>query len=63
MKIDFSREQLVVLDKALQQLPYYVAAPLINHINALLQNEFDKGVDERGTPSGHAVPDDPYRGE
>lgn len=33
MKIDFSMEQLAILDKAIQQLPYYVAAPLIQHIN------------------------------
>lgn len=49
--------------KALQQLPYYVAAPSINHINAQLQNEFDKAVDARDMPSGAIAPDDPYRGE
>lgn len=34
MQISFSDEQLAVLDKAVQQLPYYLAAPLIAHINA-----------------------------
>lgn len=33
MKLEFSLEQLSVLDKAIQQLPYYVAAPLIDCIN------------------------------
>jgi hypothetical protein len=33
MKIDFTLEQIQVLDRALQQLPYYLAAPLIAHIN------------------------------
>jgi hypothetical protein len=39
MKIDFNIEQLSILDKALQQLPYYLAAPLINHINKELEKE------------------------
>lgn len=33
MQIDFTFEQLGILDKAIQQLPYYVAAPLVAHIN------------------------------
>jgi hypothetical protein len=33
MKIEFTIEQLSILDKALQQLPYVVVAPLINDIN------------------------------
>jgi len=33
MKIEFSLEQLSILDKAIQQLPYYLAAPLIADIN------------------------------
>lgn len=39
MKIDFSLEQLAVLDRAVQQLPYHVAAPLIAHINQELTKE------------------------
>ena len=39
MKIEFSIEQLSVLDKAVQQLPYYMAAPLIAHINKELQKQ------------------------
>jgi 16S rRNA A1518/A1519 N6-dimethyltransferase RsmA/KsgA/DIM1 with predicted DNA glycosylase/AP lyase activity len=37
MKLDFTLAQLATLDKAIQQLPYYVAAPLIAHINAELE--------------------------
>ena len=33
MQIDFTYEQLGVLDKAVQQLPYFMGAPLIAHIN------------------------------
>lgn len=49
MKIDFSIEQLSVLDKAIQQLPYYVAAPLIQHINKELAKQkqiMDTPIDE-----------------
>jgi 16S rRNA A1518/A1519 N6-dimethyltransferase RsmA/KsgA/DIM1 with predicted DNA glycosylase/AP lyase activity len=33
MQIDFTLEQLAIVDKAIQQLPYYIAAPLIAEIN------------------------------
>lgn len=33
MKLEFTLEQLGVLDKAIQQLPYYMAAPLVQTIN------------------------------
>ncbi|QIG28453.1 hypothetical protein [Leclercia adecarboxylata] len=33
MKIELSDQQLQVIDQALQQLPYNVAAPLLDHIN------------------------------
>ena len=39
MKIDFTIDQLGILDKAIQQLPYYMAAPLIDHINKELTKE------------------------
>ena len=79
MKIDFTTEQLNVLDKAIQQLPYYVAAPLILHINkeiekqrtdkdtqldvAAIQKRFDAAVDARDIPSGATPRQDPYRGD
>lgn len=68
MKLDFTLEQIGILDKAIQQLPYYVAAPLISHINkqiaeqqklmdtpmdvADIQRKFDAAVDTRDMPSG-----------
>jgi hypothetical protein len=33
MKLEFSENDLIVLDKALQQMPYYLAAPIIDSIN------------------------------
>lgn len=37
MKIEFDQHQLQVLDKALQQLPYWEVAPVINAINRQLE--------------------------
>lgn len=39
MKINFTPDQLSILDKAIQQLPYYVAAPLIQHINQQIEEQ------------------------
>jgi len=39
MQIDFTLDQLAVLDKAIQQLPFYVAAPLIAHINKEIEKQ------------------------
>ena len=41
MKINFTPEQLSILDKAIQQLPYYMAAPLIQHINLEIENQIN----------------------
>lgn len=49
MQIDFTLEQLNVLDRAIQHLPFYVAAPLIDHINKELekqQRSMDTPLDE-----------------
>lgn len=37
MKLEFTLEQLLLLDRALQQQPYYMAAPLIDSINTQLK--------------------------
>ena len=63
MKLEFSPEQISVLDKALQQLPYYVAAPLIKHINAQIQQQFDCSVDANDTPSGKTTQKDKFSGD
>jgi hypothetical protein len=39
MQIDFTLDQLTLLDKAIQQLPFYAAAPLIAHINEELEKQ------------------------
>jgi hypothetical protein len=37
--LSLSKEDLLVIDKALQQLPFYVAAPLLDKINTQLQEQ------------------------
>jgi hypothetical protein len=39
MKLEFTLDQLATLDKALQQLPFFVAAPLISCINKQLAEQ------------------------
>lgn len=67
MKIDFSMEQLVILDKAIQQLPYYVAAPLIQHINVQIIEAQKQDRDSQASigdmPSGATIPPDAFAGD
>lgn len=49
MKIEFTIEQIGILDQAVQQLPYYIAAPLIAHINKQIAEQkqaMDKPIDQ-----------------
>jgi hypothetical protein len=61
MKIEFNEQQLQVLNLALVDLPYRVAAPLINHINAQIQKQFD--VAKGDYPTGQETPKDNYKGD
>ena len=36
MKIEFTEQEIMLLDKAIQQMPYYLAAPLVASINRQL---------------------------
>jgi len=63
MQINLTPQQLSVLDKAIQQMPYHVAAPLIAHINKEIQNNHDNAVDNRDMPSGATVIPDQFRGD
>jgi hypothetical protein len=49
--IEFSQEQLSVLNDALGNMPFKVAAPLVQHINREIQKFFDADVDARDAPS------------
>jgi hypothetical protein len=52
MKIDFTNEQLKVLNDAIIQLPFYVAQPLINHINKEIQARYNEAIDDRDEQVG-----------
>ena len=50
--LTFDKAQLQVLSSALVELPYRVAQPLVQHINAEIQKNFDAAVDSRDTADG-----------
>ena len=47
----FTREQLQVLNAALLEVPYRLAAPLISSINSQIQRQFDQREDD-DAPTG-----------
>lgn len=47
MKIEFNEQQLNILNAALIELPYRVAAPLIHHINMEIKRIHDEIIDKR----------------
>jgi hypothetical protein len=57
MKIEFNDQQLQVLNAALVEIPYRVAAPLIQHINQQIQEQFNS---ESPTRTGNAYPKEKY---
>ena len=44
--LTFTQQQLAMLNQALVELPFRVAAPLIQHINAEIQRQFDARADD-----------------
>ena len=57
MKIEFNEQQLQVLNAALVEIPYRVAAPLIAHINQQIQEQLNL---ESPTQTGNAYPKEKY---
>jgi hypothetical protein len=50
-QLTFTADELKILNAALGEIPYRVAAPLIASINRQIQEEFDRARDDH-TPSG-----------
>jgi hypothetical protein len=48
MNIEFTQQQLQILNTAIIELPYRVAAPFIDHINHQVKRQQDLEVDKRG---------------
>jgi hypothetical protein len=61
--LEFTKEQLNTLSAALAEIPFKHAAPLISHINAQLQKQFDTSVDARNMPPGATRPPDEFSGD
>jgi len=49
--LNFNEQQLQILSAALVELPFKTSAPIIQHINAEIQKQFDKAVDEKNSDS------------
>lgn len=57
MKLEFNEQQLSILNAALVELPFRVAAPLINHINMEIRRIHDEAADKReGQPAADVAP-------
>jgi hypothetical protein len=54
--LTFTQEQLQVLNSALGDVPYRVAAPLIASINSQIQRQFEREDDNAPTGSNHNLP-------
>jgi hypothetical protein len=61
LTLSFTKEQMSILNAALVELPFKIAAPLIQEINAQIQRQFDtaKGDD----PTGQITPSDQFSGD
>ena len=47
MNLKFTNEQLAILNEALIQLPFKIAAPLLQQINQQLQEAYNEAVDNK----------------
>jgi hypothetical protein len=54
--LTFTQEQLHILNAALGDVPYRVAAPLIASINSQIQRQFQREDDDAPTGSNHNLP-------
>lgn len=51
--VEFTQDQLKVLNDALVEMPFRVAAPLIQQINMQIQRQFDLTKDDGPTGQTH----------
>jgi hypothetical protein len=54
--LTLTQEQLHILNAALGDVPYRVAAPLIANINNQIQRQFEREDDDAPTGSNHNLP-------
>lgn len=48
--LTFTQQQMQVLNAALMELPFKISAPVIQHINAEIQKQFNQAVDAKDDP-------------
>lgn len=60
--ISFTQDQLRILNAALVELPFKLAAPLIQHINDEIQRRHDEWADGQA-PRGAEIQPDANRGD
>jgi hypothetical protein len=57
INLSFTQEQLQILNTALLEVPYRLAAPLISSINSQIQQQFNQREDDEApTGSNHNLP-------
>lgn len=59
--LSLTKEQLSVVNDALIEAPYRIAAPLIQDINAQIQRQFD--IAKGDEPTGQEKPKDEFTGD
>lgn len=59
--LEFTQDQLKVLNDALVEMPFKVSAPIIQHINMQIQRQFD--IDKGDDPTGQEKPKDEFAGD
>lgn len=61
LNFSFTKDQLAILNAALGEVPYRIAAPLIQDINAQIQRQFDQVQGD--DPTGQTAPNDKFAGD
>lgn len=59
--LSLTKEQLSIVNAALMEAPYRIAAPLIQDINAQIQRQFD--IAKGDEPTGQEKPKDEFVGD
>lgn len=59
--LSLTKEQLAVINSALMEAPYKIAAPLLQELNAQIQRQFD--IAKGDSPTGQEKPKDEFAGD
>lgn len=59
--LSLNKEQLGIINAALMEAPYRIAAPLISELNVQIQRQFD--IAKGDEPTGQEKPKDQFAGD